>query len=334
MTSVGPAVLFTSAGRRVSLLTLFHRAYDSLGLQSRVLATDTDPLAPSLQVADQPFLMPRLTDPAYIPALLEVCRSEGVTMILPLIDPDIPVLALHRQEIEATGARVATVSVVGTEITADKWRTREFFTELGLASPRSWLPHELDPNTAEYPLFIKPRRGSAGQGAFPIHNAGELRFFLGYVPDPVVQELLPGPEVTCDVVCDLEGSVLAVVARRRIEVRGGEVSKGITVKDEALFDACVRIAESLRARGPITVQCIMKDGEPYFTEVNARLGGGFPLGVAAGADSPRWLLARAAGLQVEVPPIGNYEVGLAMTRFDDGYFLSERDREQISSHRL
>jgi carbamoyl-phosphate synthase large subunit len=78
----------------------------------------------------------------------------------------------------------------------------------------------------------------------------------------------------------------------------------------------------------------MKRGVPHFTEINARFGGGVPLGIAAGADSPQWLLARTAGIQIEIPPLGTYQTGLYLTRFDDSYFLSQEDYENMARRRL
>jgi len=327
-------VLFTSAGRRVELLRAFRQAYRSLALPGQIVATDIDPLAPALQTADRPYIVPRLTSPEYIPTLAGICRRERVSLVFPLIDPDIPILARHRQVIEATGARVAVISPEAAALTRDKWLTYRFFTELGLPAPRSWLPGELDPGQVVYPVFLKPRAGSAGKGSYKIENPRELAFFTDYVPEPIIQEYLPGPEITSDVVCDLDGAVLGVVSRRRIEVRSGEVAKGVTVYDPQITEACVKIARALPAIGPITVQCILKDGAACFTEINARLGGGVPLGIAAGVDPPRWLLARTAGLPVEIPPLGAYRTGLYLTRFDDSFFLTEDDRAQMASHRL
>ena len=186
-----------------------------------------------------------------------------------MIDPDIPILAKNREVLEVSGARIAVVSPEAAEITSDKWLTRRFFEELGLATPRSWLPGDLDWESLAYPVFIKPRRGSAAKGTFPINNPSEGRFFSDYVTDPIVQEYLPGPEITNDVICDLEGDVLSVVSRQRIEVRSGEVAKAAMIYDREITEACVRIARALPARGPITVQCMMKDGVPQFTEINA-----------------------------------------------------------------
>jgi carbamoyl-phosphate synthase large subunit len=98
---------------------------------------DIDPLAPALQEADRPYIVHRLSEPSYIPTLAEICRREQVHLIFPLIDPDIPVLARHRQELEATGARVVVVSQEAATTTADKWLTHQFFRQLDVPAPRS-----------------------------------------------------------------------------------------------------------------------------------------------------------------------------------------------------
>lgn len=315
-------VLFTSAGRRVELLRSFREAFASLGLPGATIATDIDPLAPALRASDRHYLVPRLDDPCYIDALIEICRIEQIGLVFPLIDDDIPLLARHRDAIEATGAQLAVVPERAVAITADKWLTTHFFRSLGLDTPKTFLPAQFCAAAATYPVFIKPRNGSASKNAFRANTPREAEFFLEYVPDPMVQEYLPGPEITTDVVCDLAGAVLGVVSRQRIAVRGGEVAKGVTIQDSRILDACLLIAAALPAVGPITVQCLMRDGQPHFTEINARLGGGVPLAIAAGVDVPRLLLAGCAGLLPDAPPLGVYRAGLYMTRFDDSFFLT------------
>lgn len=323
-------ILFTSVGRRVKLLRAFRRAYESLSIQGSIVATDIDPLAPALQEADRYYLVPHLIDPGYVPALIDICEREQSHLVFPLIDPDIPVLAHHRDRLEATGARVVVVPEQAAQMTADKWQTYCFFEQMGLPVPKSWLPGHLQSGRdadaqIDYPVFIKPRFGSAGKDSFKVRNRQELDFFMDYVPDPIVQEYLPGPEVTNDVVCDLDGRVLAVVSRQRIEVRWGEVAKGKTIYDPEVIQQCVDIARELQAIGPITVQYMKREGRPYYTEINARFGGGTPLGIAAGVLSPNWLLAMAAGIEIDIPPLGSYQRGLYLTRFDDSFFLTDKE---------
>lgn len=327
-------VLFTSAGRRVELLQAFRRAYLDLDLKGQIIAVDTNPLAPALQYADRFYLVPPLTDESYIPTLVEICSREHVDLVFPLIDPDIPVLAHHRDALEATGAKVVVVPPNAARIAADKWLTYLFFRSHNIPTPRTWLPSQVKEIEVNYPVIVKPRFGSAGKDVFRANNRHELDFFLEYVPEPLVQEYLSGPEVTSDVICDFTGEVLAVVSRQRIEVRSGEVTKGKTVYEPEIIQLSVAIAKGLGAIGPITVQCFMQEGKPYFTEVNARFGGGVPLGIAAGVKAPHWYLALAAGMALDIPPLGSYQVGLYMSRFDNSVFLKEEEYVRIASHRI
>jgi len=323
------SILLTSAGRRVELVRAFRRAYEKLGLPGRVIAADHDPLAPSLQAADRSFIIPAMDSPEYMPSLVKICRDERVRLIFPLIDPDIEALAAHKDELEETGASLASVPVGSARLAADKWDTLALFHRLALKTPASWRTAAEVPAETPFPLFIKPRLGSAGKNTFKVHSRRELEFFAGYIPHPMIQEFLEGPEITSDVICGLDGEVLAVVSRRRIEVRWGEVAKGVTLHDSRIEDACVKVAKALDARGPITVQCLMKNDEPHFSEINARLGGGAPLGIAAGAEWPVWLIARAVGIPIEIPPLGTYERPLYMTRFDDSFFFPPEKLEKI-----
>ena len=316
-------VLFTSVGRRVELIRAFRKAFQDLHLAGRIIGTDIDDLAPAFQVVDSPVLVPPLSSPEYLPSLLEICNRERVHLIFPLIDPDIVVLAQNKKTLEDTGARLGVVSLQSATCTADKWETARFFDQIPVDSPRTWLPEQLDPQQINYPLFMKPRWGSAAKNTFQVQNEHEFRFFVNYIPNPIVQEFLPGPEITSDVICSLEGEVWSVVSRRRIEVRWGEVAKGVTVKDPLITDGCLKVAKALGAMGPITVQCIIKEGLPYFTEINARFAGGAPLAIAAGVDFPRWYLAEQAGLPFQIPPLGSYRYPFYMTRFDESFFLSQ-----------
>jgi carbamoyl-phosphate synthase large subunit len=266
--------------------------------------------------------------------LIEVCRRERIDLVLPLIDPDIPFLASHVEAIEQAGAVVGCVGVSAARVCADKWLTREFFDRIGIRTPESWLPTECPRDPDSFPLFIKPRRGSASRHAFRADTPAELDFFSGYIEDPLVQRCVSGPEITTDVICDRDGGVLAAVSRQRLAVRGGEVSKGVTVQMSEIQSACLKIARELPARGPITVQCMLDGPTALFTEINARVGGGIPLAIAAGVDVPSLIiqgLLEPPAVRVDPQP---YEVGVFMTRYDDSFFLAPHERTALESRRI
>ena len=113
-------LLFTSVGRRVELLRAFRRAYDELELRGEIVAVDIDPLAPALQEADRWHLIPRLGDEDYIPTLLEICRSDAIDLLIPLVDRDMPLLVKNRTAIEAMGTRPLIPTAKSATIVADE----------------------------------------------------------------------------------------------------------------------------------------------------------------------------------------------------------------------
>lgn len=312
-------ILFSAAGRRVSLLRHFRRTLDALGLQGEILAADAGRSAPAAFAADRQLRVPRVSDPAYIDTMVALCRDNGVRLLFPLIDTDLALLARHRDAFAAVGTKVVVSSERTAEICFDKNLTWRFFREHGIDTPEVLDPATLDalPSTA-FPLLIKPYDGSCGIGVTKIRDQAELGFFSKYVEHAMVQEFIQGTEYTIDVLVGFDGRIGCIVPRRRLEVRAGEVSKGLTVKSPEIMEAARRVVEALPgALGCITVQCFQQaDGKLRFIEINPRFGGGFPLSLHAGADFPRWLIEQ----DLHGTPTAwrdNWTDDLAMLRYDD-----------------
>lgn len=317
-------ILFTSAGRRVALVRHFKEV---LGGAGKVVTTDLRKDAPAPFLADARELVPRVSDPGYVPRLKAICEAHRIGLLVPLIDTELHLLSPHRAEFEAMGVRLLVSATATNDICLDKRRTGAFFEAAGVETPRILDIEALlaDPGAA-YPVLLKPADGSCSIGVTTIRNAHELSFFKDYVPNAIVQELMVGDEYTIDVLVDFSGRVRCVVPRLRMETRAGEVSKGMTVKHPGLIAAAKQVVEALPgAVGCITVQCfLLPDGGIRFIEINPRFGGGFPLSVAAGADFPKWILAWLRGEDPEIA-IDGWQDGTVMLRYDDAVFVRRED---------
>ena len=299
-------VLFTCAGRRVDIVTAFREA------GATTFAVDIDPLAPTLRAADRCAVVPRFEDKAYVPTLASLVTEHDIGLIVPLADMDHRTLAARRAEL---GALVLLPDLEVVERTVDKYAAHCFFVEHGIASPGTWLPGEL-PDELPFPVLVKPREGYGARNLFRANDRSELDFFLRYTPvSALVQALCGGEEFSIDVFCDLEGRCLNAVPRTMIESAGGESIKGKTIRDPELIEVGRHVAETLRLRGPATIQCFRTaPGRHELTDVNPRFGGAFPLPHAAGARFPELALALAEGERPE-PRVGDFTEGVAMTRF-------------------
>lgn len=316
-------LLFTSGGRRVSLIQSFKAA---LGQRGRVYATDLDPTAPALYVADRGFLSPSVGDPGYMPYLIDLVRKHQVRAIIPLIDPEIPLIARASDQFAALGCRVLTMEAWAVDVSSDKWLTAQFFAKVGVPSPVTALPLEEKqlPTGLSLPLIVKPRTGSSAMGVSVCHSLDEVWTACDRTRDPILQELLEGEEVTVDVLGDLSGEVVNVVQRKRLKVRAGEVERGITIRDPRIEKLALQAAVALKPVGCINLQCFMTARGPVFTEINPRFGGGYPLTLAAGADFAGPLMKALAGEHV-APTVGSYETGVLLLRYDSAVILREKD---------
>ncbi len=320
-------ILFTSSGRRVSMIRCFREALDKLGLKGNLISADLQKHAPASFVADDRELVPRVTDDSYVPALLEICRRRCIRLLVPLIDTELHLLTPHRNAFEDIGVTLLVSSDEVNRISLDKRNTREFFIEAGVMTPDILDPATiLSSQTPAFPYLLKPAQGSCSVGVTKIMDERELRFFLDYVPDPIVQHLVQGEEYTLDILVDFDGKVCCVVPRLRMETRAGEVSKGMTVKHPGIIAAGKKVAEELPgAVGCITVQCFLTNsGDIVFIEINPRFGGGCPLSFAAGADFPKWIIQMVLGETPDIE-IDGWQDGLVMLRYDEGIFVDKKD---------
>jgi len=322
-------ILFTSIGRRVSLVQHFGEVLSDLGLEGKLIGADMLLSAPAMHVVDKKYRVCRVTDENYIPGLLDICEKEAIDLLIPLLDTELPILAENKERFKEVGT-TALISVLDViRITMDKHNTHRFLTENGFDAPEVInLDEALSRNDIEYPLLMKPTRGSAGIGATKIERKEDLQFFKDKITNPILEEYLDGHEHTLDVLVDFDGKVRCVVPRKRLEVRAGEVSKGMTVKDERIIMAGKRVVEALKGSlGPITVQGFLTGGGKFkLTEINPRFGGGHPLAIAAGADYPRWIIEMMLGRDPEIV-LDGWEDGLVMLRYDEAVLVRHEDIE-------
>lgn len=267
--------------------------------------------------------LPSLSDAGYVPALLDIAQENSIKLVVPTIDPELPIFATAFDDFEAIGARVAVSTLSLVETVADKLKAFAFLAKENIATPETWLPERL-PAVLPDRLFVKPRFGSASAFCFPASRA-ELTHFLAVVPNPIVQPELSGQEITVDALFDFSSVLIHFVPRVRRKTMGGESTEGETLSNDELaswITTVLRALGSAGARGPLTLQAFLTKNGPVVTDVNPRFGGGVPLTFAAGGNYADWLLRMAANENVPVR-LGDYEAGLLMTRALTEEFTTE-----------
>jgi carbamoyl-phosphate synthase large subunit len=329
-------VLITSVGRCNRLLRDFRQALPNGGL---LFAADASPAAPALCEADRTFLIPPCTDPSYVDRLLDICRENDVGVLVPRLDREYAVLAGQRGRFLALG----TVPIVSEprilELCEDKLATNRFLADCGLRMPTTWLSlvearQALESGEVSYPVVVKPRFGVASVGFEEVSDARELALVYELAlmraarQQPVaarvsaegsvlIQERLSGVEYGIDVINDLHGRYVTTFARRKLQMRGGNTDRAVTVDSAQLAALGRTLGERLGHIGCLDCDVfVFPDSAPVVVDLNPRFGGGLLFSHMAGANLAGALVAWRLG---ETPSPGALapRANVHVSKFED-----------------
>lgn len=288
-----------------------------------MVVTDCSPWAPALYEADQYYLVPKMTEPGYLSRILEICRLEKVSGILPLFEDELDLLAQNRELFEAEGIRTIVSGAEAVALCRDKYRFYQHLRQNGLPAlttcagleefERARMEGKLD-----FPVFVKPVRGCGSAGISRVENRELLVALCKYSEEEMlIQKLAEGEELGVDVYVDLlTKRPAAIFTKRKVRMRAGETEKAVSIKDEALFDLVERTVSTLELLGPVDMDVFKVDGQYYISEINPRFGGGYPHAYHCGVNFPAMIVRNLEGKSNE-PAIGAYEEGVCMMKYSD-----------------
>ena len=321
-------ILFCSAGRRCKLLKDFKESMHGNG---KIVATDLSPVAPALFFADEQYLVPRIDDPSYFDRVFEICEKSKIKAITTLIDPEIELLAKHRDEFEMKGILPLCPAAWTAHLCFDKYEMFKYLKEKGVRTVLTYnslesLKQGIDKREVRFPVFMKPISGSGSVGIGKVNNweEAEEKFNDGRFTY-IVQELMTGGDCDADVYVDcISHKPVAVFSKKKIESRIGGASKTISFKDPKLFSFVEEVCSVLELNGPCDMDFFIKDGEYYLSEINPRFGGAYLHAYGAGVDFIQLILNNIHGIENH-PIIGQYDEDIIMMMYDDVVITRKSD---------
>lgn len=294
------------------------------GAASKVFTADCGWSAPAAFCAEESYRVPRCTDAGFVDAVLQLCEAHGIGLVIPTIDTELPVYAAASEKFAQAGVTVCISRPSAVQICCDKVATHEWLTANGFPTVRQTDLATALSQPAEWPLplIAKPYNGSASIGIRRIQTRLELEALAeNGGASYIAQEIAPGREFTINLYVNRSGECVCATPHWRMEVRSGEVSKGVTVKDRRLMELGRSVTEALPgAYGALNMQCFLDEsGASRIIEMNARFGGGYPLAHRAGAYFTDWLLDELDGKRVSY--FDGWTDDLAMLRYDEAVFV-------------
>ncbi|MBV9799712.1 MAG: ATP-grasp domain-containing protein [Solirubrobacterales bacterium] len=318
-----PRVLITGMGGPAGVSVLRGIAGDPFDVYS----ADIDPFAAGLYLVppERRIMLPRGDSPRFVDTVIGVCGEHAIDVLVPTVDSELLPVAKARVAFEAANVALVNPSADTLRMCLDKWELHQRCAGVVRVPASAVLNGDFDPAAVALPVIVKPRSGSGSRGIRLISDRNELE---NVAPDgtQLVQEYLPGPEHSLDVLARRDGRVLAVVPRERLKVDSGIAVTARVTRDEALESFGRAVAERIGLVGVGNVQVKQAaGGEPALLEVNPRFPGSMPLTIAAGVNMPALAIREALGEPMPDDPIDFRP--LAMVRLLEDRFL---DFEEIA----
>lgn len=228
--------------------------------------------------------VPPASDPELVSALRRLVVRDGINLVIPTVNEELPQLAAFRA---AFGAEVRVI--VGdpgpVAVANDKLFTAWQLQSAGVPVPRFGVPRDFAGAEAAMaalggPVVVKPRVSRGGRGVIVVDGSTEVDWH--HLPDgQIVQELIPGTEygpMVFGTPAHNSAAPFVVVVEKTEPAHGGVGNAVATRRAEAgeaidVGNVAMAAVRSLGLTGPVDVDVRRRaDGTPVVLGVNARFG--------------------------------------------------------------
>ena len=222
---------------------------------------------------------PLSTDPeGYLRFILDVLVRRRFDVLVPIHEQGF-LFARVRERLEPHVA-VALPSFESYGQALSKQRFAELLSELGLPQPRTTILKSLDQlrKAGDFPFLVKTELGTASRGVWLIQDrtkllrtTEEIERDRAFGDGILAQEFVHGPvEHAQAVYC--RGRLVAMHSfRQLLQGAGGGDAVKESVSRPGVRQHLALIGERLQWHGALSVDYILRDGEPLYIDCNPRL---------------------------------------------------------------
>lgn len=312
----------------------------------RVVGINCEDTALLRKGVDAGYVVPRITEPDYIPIVLDICKKEKVDVILPFITAELPLMAKYKDFIESHGIKVSVTSMESLAAVNDKVALGNKYGDLmpkqrTVKSIFDIYAFAYDINYPEKAMCCKLPNKCGGLGfciideekgrdltivnKFGLHRYITFDMLLTYYAnlddDMILQEYEEGTDYSMCVLADNGKLVHGLGFEASLMAFGSAMFADIAF-NQAAYDIAKKITEDTGLDGNACFDFILKpDGSVKLLEVNPRLSATLPFIARAGLNLPYLRCRQLLGYDVENVKLDiNYKLRMSKN-YESEYFV-------------
>ncbi len=278
------------------------RILKSSNVSSHLLGCDISGKSNWASTFDELLIVPRADSPDYLTELARLVEKLNIDVIIPTSEPELRRLFLEGIDQHYCGAKVIMANREALSVGFDKLATAELLKANGLPFP--WTLPVDGGEPIALPCIMKNRFGAGGNDVRVVtakDSTNALRSVFG--ADFIWQEHIGSPEdeYTCGVFRGENRSTRIIAFKRKLSA--GITTYAEVVKNDAIEQLCIDIAEAIKLSGAINVQLRFRGNQPVVFEINPRFSSTVMFRHVLGYRDVLWALSeRVAGT---LPPYVN-----------------------------
>ncbi len=257
---------------------------------------DTNPehLVHTSVLADKFIQVPPIKTPNYYEKMLDIFCSEGIDLVIPLIDNDIMLFTSDNTDLRQMGLTSSAPDKETVLSLSNKRNMEKTLRSIGIRTPR--IISDLSEIAPEVEYYIK---NMVGFGSRDVHKV-KGKDIIGLSDQQFVQEMCNNPEITVDVVNDSKR--IYTICRERVETKLGVSTKCKVFYSDEIQEIIEKVSNYIALPAICCVQ-FMADSRGHWSliDFNLRSGGGTAISAAVGFEAVRAAIAIWIGKNINCP---------------------------------
>lgn len=307
----------------------------------KIIGVDCNENAGCKNLVDKFYTVPWANDDNFIPAIINICKQNNVSVICPLVTRELAKFSRAKKMFKEDGILVCVSEEKILDIINNKINLLSYLQKSKVTTPRFKTVKSFDEFNStlddfdykNVPVCIKPPIGNGSRGVHFIdssisqydlmfNNKANTMFTTkealatalseaSVFPQLMIMEYLPGKEYSVDILAE-NGTVLYLVTRYSSVMNGGNAMVSRTINDARITNYIEKITKSLNLHGNIGFDLKENsDGLPLIMEINPRLTATVVLNAVAGVNFPYFGIKQI--LSEDLPEV-NVIYNITMTR--------------------
>lgn len=285
-------------------------------------------MAYGLYDCDAYVYTPNIYQPDYVDALIEICKTHKIDLIIPGMDDEAHIFARNIHKFDAAGIKVIVAGEALLDLCRDKEKMSNELNKIANVFVKSFdkdgFIKALEVGDINYPAIAKPRGGFASRGIEIINSASDISRITdthivqelavphkgdpecGFYDRQLKKNINPQvAELSIHLVADQQGEIIGRTMTYN-KLNNGVPIEIIPYENEAIWAEIFKLYptfKELGLKGPFNLQGRLTDNGLKLFEMNARFTGITGLRAYMGFNEVEACLAEWLGLRKANTPL-------------------------------